>query len=239
MTTLKKRRSKRSSALFLVARVFPPTDPLAIDVLRLLAAENDLRHVDEWIRAHLQIPREELATLVGAGRWFLQLRLCASILHEAMKALSCMEGNGHLATLEKKLNSEGAQALVSLRRVLGGTNEVKRLMARVRDKGTYHYDRGQFKKSLAQLLRRAGDQEESRLIWERAGLFGGGTYHQFADAVRTEATLGIAGEAEVGSEKMQQITEVVEAFRAFVEGAFIAYVNVRGLGGEFRGGLPR
>jgi hypothetical protein len=133
----------------------------------------------------------------------------------------------------------GKQALVSLRRVMDGTDQdIQHLLERVRHKGTFHYDRGQFKKSLARLLQQTGEEEESRIIWEREGLLGGGTYYQFAEALRTEATLGIAGDAKFGSRKMMQITEVIEAFRTFLEAAFIAYVNVRGLGSEFRGGLP-
>jgi hypothetical protein len=236
---MKKLRSKRSSAIFFVAKVFPARDALGIEVLRLMAAGNDLRHLDEWIGAHLKIPKEELALLVGAGRWFMQLRLCAGILHEALNVLRDMDAQGHLATLDKKLNQRGKQALGSLRRVMDGTEQdVKRLLERVRHKGTFHYDQGQFKKSLARLLRVTDEEEESRIIWERVGLFGGGTYYQFAEALRTEATLGIEGDGEHGRKKMMQITEVTETFRTFVQAAFIAYVNVRGLGDEFRGDLP-
>jgi hypothetical protein len=236
----KRRRSKRSSAVFFVARVFPPADGLGVQVLRLMAAGNDLRHVDEWIGAHMRIPKEELALLVGAGRWFMQLRLCAAILHESVNILRDMAKEGHLAALEAKLNQPGKRALVSLRRVMDGTDrDVKRLLERVRHKGTFHYDHGQFEKSLARLIRGADGEEESRIIWERAGLFGGGTYYQFAEALRTEATLGIAGVGvDVGIDKMMQITRVAETFRTFVEAAFIAYVNVRSMGSEFRGGLP-
>ncbi len=235
---MKKRRAKRSSAPFFVAKVFPPTDELGVHVLRLMAAGNDLRHLDEWIRGSLKIPREELATLVAAGRWFMQLRFCAAILHEALNVLRDMDAEGHLATLEKKLSDAGKEALVRLRRIMDGTDrDVKRLLERVRHKGTFHYDHGQFKKSLAQLLRQAGTEEESRIIWEQPGLLGGGTYHQFADALRTEATLGITGDAEAGRKKMEQITEVIETFRAFFASAFIAYVNVRKLGREFGRGL--
>jgi hypothetical protein len=235
---MKKQRPRRTSGLFFVAKVFPPTDALAVHVLRLMAAGNDLRHLDEWIRGSLKIPREELATLAAAGRWFMQLRLCAAILHEALKVLRDMDTEGHLATLERKLNDTGSEALARLRRIMDGTDrDVKLLLERVRHKGTFHYDQGQFRKSLARLLRQAGNEEESRIIWEPPGLLGGGTYHQFADALRTEVTLGIAGDAEAGRSKMEQITEVIETFRTFLASAFIAYVNVRGLGKEFRRGL--
>jgi hypothetical protein len=71
--------------------------------------------------------------------------------------------------------------------------------------------------------------QESLIVWERPGLLGGGTYYQVTEPLRTEATLGIGSDSDTGINKMMQITAVIETFRAFLQQAFIAYVNVREL----------
>ena len=165
----------------------------------------------------------------------MQLRLAAAVLHEALGVLSEMGEKGHLAALEKELSADGLQALARLRRIVDGTDrDVKRLLERVRHKGTFHYDNGQFRKSLRDLLLKDGDSEESHIVWERPGLLGGGTYYQVAEPLRTEATLGIGKDGETGTRKMMQITSVIETFRTFLQQAFIAYVKLRGLQTQFK-----
>jgi len=200
-----------------------------------MAAGNDLRNLDEWIRAHLKVPKEPLANLVGAGRWFMQLRLSAAVLHEALSVLSEMDQQGHLAALEKEMSPKGLQALAVLRRIVDGTDkDVKRLLERVRHKGTFHYDNGQFRKSLRLLLAKADGTEESHIVWESPGFLGGDTYYQVAEPLRTEATLGIGNDAQTGTNKMMQITTVIATFRGFLQEAFIAYVKLKGLQSEFK-----
>lgn len=229
----KKHRTTRSSSIFYIQRVFPPTDALAIDLLLLMAASNDLRHIDEWMRAHLRTPTENLANLVAAGRWYTQLRLAAAVIHEALKVLMQMHGKGRLATLSKGLDGRGKEALVSLQRIMHGTDgETKRLLEQIRHKGTFHYDRGQFRKSLSRLLTKAGPQEQSRIIWEQGGLFGTGAYFHNAEALRTEATIGGLLEGE-GLGRTRQILSVIATFQTFLGAAFHAYVRLKNLQGEF------
>lgn len=165
-----------------------------------------------------------------------QLRLAAAVIHEALNVLKQMQENGHLATLRTGLDVQGRKALASLQRIVDGTDkETKRLLEQVRHKGTFHYDHGQFRKSLTQLLMKCGPQEQSRIIWEREGLFGTGAYYHNAEALRTEATIGLMGDDPSGGlERTRRIMSVMGTFQAFLRAAFHAYVRLRNLQSEFQ-----
>jgi len=48
---VKKKRRRRELVTFQVARVFPPDDALAIDLLRLMAFHDDLSFIGDMMRA--------------------------------------------------------------------------------------------------------------------------------------------------------------------------------------------
>jgi len=235
-TLSKKRKPSRSSSIFYIQKVFPPSDALAIDLLRLMAASNDIRHIDEWMNAHLQTPKEKLAHLVAAGRWYMQLRLAAAVIHEALNVLIQMHEKGHLTALSEGLDARGKKALATLRRIMDGTDrDMKQLLEQVRHKGTFHYDHGQFRKSLTRIVTKHGPQEQSRIIWEPEGLFGTGAYFHNAEALRTEGTIGLVGDnPSEGLDRTRTILSVMETFQVFLGAAFYAYVRVRNLQGEFQ-----
>ena len=76
----KKARKERLAWTFSIEEAFPPTDPVAVDLLRLQAAYNDLSLVWEWANGHKKTPKDRLARKVADSRSFLQLRQLAAII---------------------------------------------------------------------------------------------------------------------------------------------------------------
>ena len=68
VTLPKKRRKGYTSYSFIIARVFPAADPIAIDLLRLMAGYNDLLFVMEWFEAHRRAAVNENARKIATGR---------------------------------------------------------------------------------------------------------------------------------------------------------------------------
>ncbi len=76
----KKSSKQRLAWSFLIEKAFPPTDPVAVDLLRLQAAYNDISFTWEWATAHKKAPKGRLATKVADSRSFLQFRQLAAII---------------------------------------------------------------------------------------------------------------------------------------------------------------
>ena len=70
-----------------VAEVFPTNDHLALDLLRIMAALNDLGFIAEWHDGTRSPTTSKERTIIQGSRFFLQVRLISSFLHEALKVI--------------------------------------------------------------------------------------------------------------------------------------------------------
>lgn len=227
------RRKKEFS--FPVAKVFPPANRLAIDLLRLMAGFNDLAFIASWVDAHKQIPEKRGSKVLAAGRWFLQLRLLSSLLHEVLNVLAQAERQAEFRQIERLLPLDARAALAQLRNVrAGGDKAIQKVLKRTRDKTTFHFDRGEFRQGLNRLLSRYGEDCRSTLL----AIFGDTQkrlrpHYVLADEVRTEIAFGLTG-TEGGREELLAILNLVGALSVFLDGIFETYSENRGLLGEFR-----
>jgi hypothetical protein len=96
---------------FPIEKTFPPSDPLAIDILRLMAGYNDMALVIEWLEEHLKEPEEFNEKTWAAGRLDLQLRLLFAMMHETLNVLVEIQKQQDFPKLEKGLDGNGQGAL--------------------------------------------------------------------------------------------------------------------------------
>lgn len=230
----KKPRKRRDAYSFPVAKIFPSSDPLAVDLLRLMAGYNDLAYIVAWTDAHKRIPGIPAALTLAAGRWFLQLRLMAAILHEILDVLDSIQKLSGFRDLEGSLDRDAQAALDQLRSVrAGGDGTINRVLERTRDKTTFHFDRGKFRNGLNRMLARFGQDCKSTVLAVYEGTPQEVRPHYvLADEIRTEIAFGLTG-AGGGQEELVAVINLVRALTTFLDGLFKAYLEDRGLESQF------
>lgn len=130
---------------------FPCDDPVAIDLLRLMAAYNDLIALAEWASTDRLETDDEADQLIRIDRRFLKLRMIASFFYEAMRILEEFEQeNGFKKGIKKSFSQGGLNALKRLRAVRCGKDpSIRHLLDRTRNLATFHYLKAEYKKALA------------------------------------------------------------------------------------------
>jgi hypothetical protein len=225
-------KKKRLAFPFNIAKTFPPSDPLAVDLLRVMAGANDIAMVTEWIYAHKQMPKNPEALSYAAGRWSLQFRLLAAIMFETLIVLDEMEKfrQPDFSSLKASLDEDGISALERLRKVMSGADPFsKKFLAIARNKVAYHYDRDLFRLSLERLLTpgRFGQNSTSKILFNQEGLPEEQFFFELADMVRVEISVGLTG-AGGGNQELTSLLDLVKAFVTFLESFLVAYAKHRG-----------
>ncbi len=132
---------------------FPANDPIAIDLLRLMAAYNDLKALAVWASEDKCLMDEEADKIIQIDRRFVKLRVIASFFCEAMTALQELEREPDFhARLVKRLSKEGLEALKRLRTVRCGTDpSIRDLLYRTRNLATFHYLKDSYENALSRI----------------------------------------------------------------------------------------
>ena len=132
---------------------FPADDPIAIDLLRLMAAYNDLIALAEWASVDKSLTDDEADNIIRIDRRFLKLRMIASFFYEAMKVLEELESEPDFkGQLVKRLSRAGLEALKRLRAVRCGEDlSIRHLLDRTRNLATFHYLKPPYKKALSHM----------------------------------------------------------------------------------------
>lgn len=150
---------------FPIEKTFPPSDPLAIDILRLMAGYNDMALIIEWLENHLDEPADFDEKTWAAGRLDLQIRLLFAMMHETLNVLVEIEKQSGFAKLEKDLDGNGEEALAYLRQIRSGQDTLgAALLHSSRNKTTYHYDHNKFRDALKRLIDRFGKDSPINLL---------------------------------------------------------------------------
>ncbi len=217
---------------FLIEKTFPPSDPLAIDILRLMAGYNDLALIIEWLEEHLKEPMDQHEKLWTAGRLDLQLRLLFAIMHEILNVMEDLQEQPGFPQLEKRLDDKGRSALGYLRKIRTGQDDFgKKMLAMTRHKTAYHYDHDQFKVGLDRLLERYGHDNKTSILFIEGASGQEQFYFTLADMIRVEITQGLTGAAN--TEYLDKLLALTRSFGAFMESLLIAYASGRGLTTDF------
>lgn len=226
---MRRRASKQRLAWsFSIAKTFPASDPVAVDLLRLQAAYNDLSLVWEWASAHKKAPKDPLATKVANSRSFLQLRLLAATIWEALKVVEEMEKLPGFQRLKEKMDAVGCRNLKRLQRVLSGRHPLSKIfLATTRNKTTYHYDRKEFKNGLRRLLGRYGKDSESDILSVEGANVEEHFHFELPDEIRAELVAGTTG-ADV-DQLLENLLDLSTTFGTFAERLCAAYCKDRGM----------
>jgi hypothetical protein len=215
---------------FPISDVFPVSDPVAMDLLCLIAGYTDLEFLTEWLDEHLPVPDGPAERAVAADRWFLQLRFITSILYEILNVLD--NASPEFKRIEESLDEEGKVALGKLREVRSGPDKtLEKLLDRTRNRGTFHYDKDQLKKGLERFKSGYGNDCKSTLIIKKDSQ-GDRPHHSLAEQVRTEMAFGFIGKGEARPE-LDAATDLLEHLKIFLDSAFQAYLQDRKLENVF------
>lgn len=238
----KKPRKTRKVFEFTIAEVFPPDDPVAMHLLCLMAAQNDMSFVVEAMMAHLHVPLEPPAQSVAANRLFCLQRLLAAMTSEALTVLAAAEALPGFQAVHRHLSEEGKIALDTLHTVpVDRTNAVYRVLHTTRNKAAFHFDPGQFSATLGKMLDRYGMDAKSDIIHERGTDYRGRIYYGLAAQVAAEIAFGLPAEnaPPLVQEAFLTSLEMLKALSAFIEAAQAAYLTSRGKRRVFRRATPR
>src|SRR2546425_6228950 len=104
---------------FTVSKVFPTTSQLGIDILRLMAAFNDISEIVGWMAGTFSVPKKPITLSKARVRMGIQHRLLMAFMHEALTVFDGMQGGEEFKKAEKLLNDSGKMALKKLRRASG------------------------------------------------------------------------------------------------------------------------
>jgi len=233
----KKPRKAREVFNFTIAEVFPPDDPVAMDILCLMAAHNDLAFVGDWIRAHLQIPTARAAKSVAASRLFFLQRLFAAMMAEVLKTLEHLEDLAGFEAVRQRLDDDGQQALTTLHTVpVDPKGAIYRVLHMTRNKVAFHFDPGQFRASLKKMLERYGTDAESDFVVEADAPGYSRIYYGLAAQLTADISFGLPdpGALPLVQEAFQTALDLRGALAQFIQSAQAAYLASRGLRRVFR-----
>jgi hypothetical protein len=217
---------------FPIEKTFPPSDPLAIDVLRLMAGYNDVALVIEWLEEHLKEPEEFHEKTWAAGRLDLQLRLLFAMMHELLNVIEDIQKRPGFPQLEKGFDDNGQNALGYLRQIRTGQDDLgRRLLALTRNKTAYHYDHVEFREGLKRLLDHFGSNSPATILFIEGESGQEQYYFMLVDAIRAETTHGLTG-AE-NKQYLDKLLELTRSFGTFIESLLEAYAYDRGLKTDF------
>jgi hypothetical protein len=218
---------------FSIEHAFPPTDPLAIDILRLLAAYNDFSSVDEWLMQDLSYENHALSVVSRANftvsKIDLQLRLLGSILHEAIQTLEEFVAAPSSETVLDQLDATGKDTLQSLLAIAKGADVFSRkVLAVTRHKLSYHYDKTVFHQGLRALLLSPECNKVSNVLLLQHEAPRRYFYFRLADDLRREA-IKRQGRDGQSYPELKVVFETHDLFRALLRQLLTIYSKQRNL----------
>lgn len=173
---------------FVAADVFPPSSKLAMDILRLMAAYNDISEVLDWIIGTRSIATRRIAWKKARMRMSIQHRILLGLMHETFRVVDQMQGTDEFKKVKALLPEKGMKSLKNLQLASSGEVTIRSRLSLARDKVAFHYDRDKFVEgaSIFSRLFVEGAKAESLIIFER----GSRAYYDFPEQVREIVAFG-------------------------------------------------
>lgn len=224
---------------FRVKGTFPHDNPLAVDLVRLMAAYNDMGEVIEWMSVHGSVTTKPLASKKSRIRKGIQHRVLLSLMHEAFAVFDQMQSSREFKAAVTKLGSRGKGALAQLRQSTSKDKTTMRSrLSMCRKKVTFHYDRGSFSEGLRLFPRifLEMDRAESTIVLSRDSR----AYYMLPEQVRDIITYDfktMLDGPDMGNKLGEFIAEVVRtqgALFTFIDEMLKTYVELQGLAASFK-----
>ena len=218
---------------FTVSKVFPTTSQLGIDILRLMAAFNDISEIVGWMAGTFSVPKKPITLSKARVRMGIQHRLLMAFMHEALTVFDGMQGGEEFKKAEKLLNDSGKMALKKLRRASGSPDLIRSQIADARNTVVFHYDEEAFAKAAARYVEifKEKDEAQSKIIVER----GGKAYFLLAENLRDivvfkfESKVKLEDITEKVGDVIRKVTSLQGDLFSFLEDLLRVYLQDRGL----------
>ncbi|OAI45829.1 hypothetical protein AYO43_07445 [Nitrospira sp. SCGC AG-212-E16] len=220
-------------ATFTVAKVFPPDDPLAIDLLRLMAAYNDVRQVAEWMEPPSGTPSGKVGVDIDRMKLGFLYRALFGILHEAFQVFGSMQ-TPDFKRVAEGMTPDGKAALYRLR---CAGDDLRSQLAHSRNKAIFHYEHDEFVRALTRYVTIFSEKAktESRFIFK-----GHVAWYLLPESLRdlivfdfhTSDDLAKTGEKVGGF--LRRVIVVHSDMKTFLEEMMVAYLEDRKLSDEFQ-----
>lgn len=231
---MKRRGGKtREEFYFTVQNVFPPSDKLGLDILRLMAAYNDIGRIIDWLKSEPHNQANAQAKRISSARKSMQMRLLASFLHEASEVIKGMHNLEDFQRLHGQMSPRGQEAFESLRNYRAHfKNSILSVIDRVRNKATFHYLRPYFADAIKEFKAKRGEAIRSSFIFEKHSSSKVRAYYLLADHLRDVVAFGIVTPQEANV-IINQLAELQKNLIIFLDSAMEAYGKDRGLRDQF------
>jgi hypothetical protein len=221
---------------FVAADVFPPSNPLAMDILRLMAAYNDLSEILQWIIATRPVVTKPMALKRARIRMTIQSRILLGHLHEAFVVFDKMQGTPEFKAMTEQgfLSELGQEVLKRLRQANTGktSTTMRSRLAVGRNLVAFHYVREAFQEGAMTFSKMfvEKDRAKSHILYE-----GGRAYFYFAEQVRENVAFGFnekEGDAQIAVKLGQYLRDaqmLTQDMGWFTDEVFTAYIAMKNL----------
>ena len=223
---------------FVPSEVFPSSSELAMDILRLMAAYNDISEILDWVIGSRSIVTRRIAVKKARIRMSIQNRMLLGLMHETFRVIDQMQGTDEFKKVRDLLPESGLNALKILQRASSGKVSVRSRLKLARDRVAFHYDRKSFVEgtSIFSRLFKEKAKAESLIIFER----GSRAYFFYPEQVREIVAFGFSEDA--GSEQIpvklgQYLTDVKKLMHEvghFLDELLAAYAEMKSLESALR-----
>src|ERR1041385_4196263 len=219
---------------FVAADLFPPSSELAMDMLRLMAAYNDITEVLDWVLGTRSIATRRIATKKARIRMSIQNRILLGLMHETFRVIDQMQGSKEFKDAKSMLTESGTKSLKSLQLANSGASPMRSRLRLARDQVAFHYDRESFIEGASIFSRLFVEKAkaESLIIFER----GSRAYYYYPEQVREIVAFGFE-EGDSGDQipvKLgQYLTEVQKLMHEvgrFLDELLPVYAHMKSLG---------
>jgi hypothetical protein len=137
---------------FKLREVFPISNPASVPLLRLMAATNDVRHLQKLVLSYsAENPANEVESLVREGENVYLIRMFFGHLYEAGNALRHLDGQCKKQVDELiKDDSEAVKLIKNLRDIYSDKSDsgLWKALDKMRNKVSFHYPETAFAESL-------------------------------------------------------------------------------------------
>ena len=238
---MSKKKSSNQDRLFsfTVKKVFPHDNPLAIDLVRLMAAYNDMSEIGMWLLSNKSSVTNPIANRKLRMKVGIQIRLFNAFLHEALIVFSEMQGTKEFKDTVTALGPKGNEALQQLRS--SASKEMASFRSRLsRNRHTlvFHYDRKEFAEGLKRCVEIFVEKEsvQSEILIHPNGR----TYYLLPEDIRELLAGGYKNNFDLLDTPSGHLRHVktaiahLGAITTFIDELLKTYVERKGVGAEFR-----
>ncbi len=233
MSTRKKAlgRNRYEILEFPVEEVFPADNLLAIDLIRLQAAYNDIREIIDWMGAHQTNPKKPIATQKYRVRATIQHRILFALMHEALQIFDQLQSREEFKRASELLDPDGKQALTSLRLAQQGPDPLRQRLSNSRNKLIFHYDSEDFRIGLSKFsaVFSENGKPKSQMILQKNNW----AYYLLPEDIRDIIIYKFESkiyartvETNLGT-FLTKVTDLQKELFDFLESLFIAYIKLK------------